>query len=477
MKEEKKINLFVNLDALIIVLILLSLILIRYETIIIVVGIASTIPVAISALISIKNRKVSIDLLASIALVVSLIQHEWISVAFINLMITSARMFGRYVEIKSHSAIQSLLKSKPTTATVEREGKVLDVPVEDLKIGDLVIVELGEKVPVDGTIERGEAMLDQSSLTGESIPVFKKQGDNVLSFTSIVSGNLTIRVEKVGEETTFEKIVKLIETSQNNKAKIQTLGDSFSKWYIIITLIAAIGVYLYTHNLTLVLSLLLVSCADDIAVAIPLALSTALAHAARHGAIVKGGNFIEEFSKIKTIIFDKTGTLTLGKLKVEKVFGFDNNTEEEVLSLAGSASLLSHHPVSHAIIEFAKSKNTYTPEPESSEEMMGRGIIAVNNNEKIISGKIDFFKELGISINKEEMYIINQEMEKGLNITLIGKNDKLIGFLALGDSIRPNLKEIIADIKKLGVKKTVMLTGDNQKIADKIAKEVGIDEH
>ncbi len=273
MKEEKKINLFVNLDALIIVLILLSLILIRYENILIIVGIASTIPVVISALISIKKRKVSIDLLASIALVVSLIQHEWISVAFINLMITSARMFGRYVEIRSHSAIQSLLKAKPTVATVEREGKISDVPIENLKIGDLVIVELGEKVPVDGTVERGEAMLDQSSLTGESIPVLKKQGDKVLSFTTVVSGNLTIRVEKVGEETTFEKIVKLIETSQNNKAKIQTLGDSFSKWYIIITLIAAIGIYLYTHNLTLVLSLLLVSCADDIAVAIPLALS------------------------------------------------------------------------------------------------------------------------------------------------------------------------------------------------------------
>jgi len=477
MEKEKKLNLFINLDALILVLILLSLALIRYEIVLIVVGILSTIPVVVNALIAIKNRKVSIDLLASIALVVSLIEHEWISVAFINLMITSARMFARYVDIKSHSALQGLLKAKPTVATIEVNGNIFDIPVEELKVGDLVIVELGERIPVDGIVEKGEAMIDQSSLTGESLPVLKKPGDKALSFTTVVSGNLTIRVEKVGQETTFEKIVKLIETSQNNKAKIQTLGDSFSKWYIIITLSFAVIIYFSTGNIALVLSLLLVSCADDIAVAIPLALATAITHGAKHGVIVKGGNFIEGFSKIKVMIFDKTGTLTMGKLRVEKVFAFDGNTEEEIISLAGTASLLSHHPVSHAIIEFAKSKNAYTPEPESSEEMMGKGIIAVRNNEKIVSGKIDFFKELGIEISKEEIYIIGQEMEKGLNITLIGKNNKAMGFIAMGDTIRPDLKNIIANIKKAGVEKTVMLTGDNEKIAEKIAKEIGIDEY
>jgi Cd2+/Zn2+-exporting ATPase len=349
--------------------------------------------------------------------------------------------------------------------------------MEDVKVGDLVVVELGEKVPVDGIAEKGEAMVDQSSLTGESIPVFKKQGDKILSFTTVVSGNITIRVEKVGQETTFEKILKLVEKSQSNKARIQTLGDSFSKWYIIVTIIAAAIIYFYTRNTTLVLSLLLVSCADDVAIAIPLALTTALVHTARHGVIVKGGNFIEGFSKIKVMIFDKTGTLTSGKLKVEKVFAFGRNSEEEVISLAGTASLLSHHPVSQTIAEFAKSKNAYTPEPADSQELMGKGIIATINNEKIISGKIDFFKELGIEINKEEMYIIDQEMEKGFNITLIGKNNQAMGFLALSDTIRPNLKNIIAEIKKMGIKKIVMLTGDNEKIAEKISKEAGIDEY
>ncbi|MFZ3054863.1 MAG: HAD-IC family P-type ATPase, partial [Minisyncoccales bacterium] len=267
--EEKKMKMFVNFDAFIIALILLSLLLLKYEIVIKVVGIIATVPVILSALWSIKNRKVSIDLLASIALIVSLIEGEWISVAFINLMITSARIFTRYVQIKSHSALQGLLKDKPTKATVERNGEVLDIPVEEVAVGDKVIVELGEKIPVDGMILKGEAMVDQSSLTGESIPVFKKEGDKVLSFSTVVSGNLTVLVEKTGKETAFEKIINLIESSQGKKAKIETVGDVFSKWYISITIVISLAIYFFSGNINLVLSLLLVSCADDIAVAIP----------------------------------------------------------------------------------------------------------------------------------------------------------------------------------------------------------------
>lgn len=474
--EEKKLRMFVNLDAFIIVLILSSLLLIKYEVVIKIVGIVATIPVVLSALYSIKNRKISIDLLAGIALIVSLIEKEWISVAFINLMITSARMFARYVEIKSHSALQGLLKAKPTKATVEREGKILDVLIGEVVVGDRVIVELGEKIPIDGIVEKGEAMVDQSSLTGESLPVFKKERDKVLSSTTIVSGNLTVLVEKIGKETSFEKIIRLIETSQGKKAEIETTGDIFSKWYITITIVVSLIIYFYSGNMNLVLSLLLVSCADDIAVAIPLALTTALTHSARHGVIVKGGNYIEEISRIKVMVFDKTGTLTLGKLSVQKVFAFDGNSEESILALAGTASLLSHHPVAQAICDYIQKKNKQIDEPEKMEEIMGRGIIAVNEEETIMTGKLQFFEEKGIAVSKEQLYIINEERDKGFNVTLVGKNNELAGFIVLADTVKPNLKNIIAEIKKLGIEKTVMLTGDNEKIAEKVANEVGIDE-
>ena len=474
--EEKKMRMFVNFDVLILVLILLSLLLLKYEIVIKIVGIIATVPVVLSALSSIKKRKVSIDLLAGIALIVSLIEREWISVAFINLMITSARMFARYVQIKSHSALEGLLKAKPTKATVEREGQILDIPIEDVIVGDTVIVELGEKIPVDGVVKKGEAMVDQSSLTGESIPVFKKEGDKVLSFTTVVSGNLTILVEKTGGETAFEKIIKLVESSQGRKSGIETTGDIFSKWYISVTVIVSLIIYFYSGNINLVLSLLLVSCADDIAVAIPLALSTALTHSAMHGAIVKGGTFIEQISKTKIMFFDKTGTLTFGKLVVKKIFAFDGNSEKDVLALAGTASLLSHHPIALAITDYAQKKNNPIKEPEQMEEIMGRGIVATDKGKEIITGRVSFFEEKGIEINKEQMYIVDEEIDKGYNVTLVGRNKELVGFLVLADETRPGLKNVINDLKKLGIEKTVMLTGDNEKIAGRVAKEVGIDE-
>jgi len=210
-------------------------------------------------------------------------------------------------------------------------------------------------------------------------------------------------------------------------------------------------------------------------VAIPLALNTALTHSAMHGAIVKGGTFIEQISKIKIMFFDKTGTLTQGKLAVEKIFAFDGNSEEDVLSLAGTASLLSHHPVAQAISEYAQKKNKVY-EPDKMEEIMGKGIMATRNGEEIMTGKLSLFKEKGIAVNKEQLYIINEEEDKGFNITLVGRNKELVGFLVLADTIKPGLKNIIAELKKLGIEKTVMLTGDNEKIAERVAKETGIDE-
>lgn len=481
MEEKPKLNndrlrILVNFDFLIIGLLLAALILQNHETLIKAVAVIATIPIVISGVNAVRNRRISIELLASIALIASLVEKEWVSAVFISLMITSARVFARYVDIQSHSAIQGLLKSKPKMATVERDGQVSDIPVEEVKVGDRVITEIGEKVPVDGIVEKGNAMIDQSSLTGESVPVLKKKGDKVLSFTSVVSGELTIIVEKIGKDTTFEKIISLIESSQRAKADIETTGDVFSKWYIIITLIASTGVYLFSQDMTLVLSMLLVSCADDIAVAIPLALTSSIVHSAKHGAIVKGGSFIEGLSGIKIMVFDKTGTLTKGKLSVVKVFPFKSD-EKEVLSVAVATSLLSHHPVAKGIVEYAKDNGIESEEPKNFKEILANGMTAEQKDKKMAVGKLSFFKELGVKMETEEEEIIKKEMNKGFNVTLVALNHVLIGFIIMGDVLKPNLAKIIREIKKLGVKKTVMLTGDNEQVAKKIADETGIDEY
>jgi Cd2+/Zn2+-exporting ATPase len=479
----EKLKILLSFDAIVWLILVATLIIINLKItpqtlaeLLIIIACGTTLPVFISALQGLKNKKISIDLLASIALAVSLIERQWESVIFINLMITSARIFSDYTKARSHKAIESLLKLKPQKAKIKTDGGFNEVPVEEVKKGDLILVELGERIPVDGFIEKGEAEVDQSSLTGESLLIFKKAGDVVFSSTIVSSGNLIVRAEKVGEETTFSKIIHLVEKSQKNKAHISTLGEKFSKWYIIFTLIGSFLLYAITQDSTLVLSVLLISCADDVAIAIPLAFLTSITHSAKHGAIIKGGEFVEALTKLKVVVLDKTGTITHGKLKVENVFAFGDKTPEEVLKLAGSISLRSKHPINQAITKYVKEKNISIVEPENFVEYSGKGTTATYKNKRIASGKVSFFEELKIKITPHQLEAIDEEKWKGFNITLIGLDKKLVGFITLSDEVRLQVKGTISELKKLGVEKVVMLTGDNEKIAKRVADMVGIEE-
>jgi heavy metal translocating P-type ATPase len=479
----KKLQFLLSLDVFIWIVLAATLIIVYFKIIpnlteifLIIIAFCATIPVFFSAIKSLKNKRISIDLLASIALTVSLIEKEWTSVIFINLMITSARIFSNYTQARSKRAIEHLLKLKPQKAKIKTDGGFNEVPVEEVKKGDLILVELGDRIPVDGIIEEGEAEVDQSSLTGESLLIFKKKGNEVFSSTIVSSGNLIIRAEKVGKETTFEKIIDLVENAQKNKAPISRLSDKFSTWYIIFTIIGSFLLYIISRNTILVLSLLLVSCADDVAVAVPMAFLSSITHSARHGAVIKGGEFIEALTKLKVVIVDKTGTLTRGKLKVENVFVFDDRKPEDVLELAGSISLMCKHPISQAITEHVKEKNIPIFEPDNFVEYSGRGVTAVYKNKRISCGKVSFFEELNIKITPEQLKAIDGEKEKIFNTTLIGLDNEIVGFITLSDEVRPKIKETISELKGLGVEKVVMLTGDNEKIARMVADAVGIDE-
>ncbi|MCX6764483.1 MAG: cation-translocating P-type ATPase [Candidatus Nealsonbacteria bacterium] len=445
------------------------------ESVLVTISIIATSTVFFSAIKSLKNRKISIDLLASVALFVSLFEKEWLAVIFINLMIVSARIFIDYVKIKSHSALQGLMKLKPKKARIIKDGKTTEIPLGDVRKGNSIVVKLGEMIPVDGIIEKGEATIDQSSLTGESLPVFKKEGDRILSFTTIIAGHLIIKTEKVGNETTFEKIVALVEQSQVNKAPIYTLIDKFAKWYIFFTFTGSLLVYLFSRDMNLVAGVLLVSCADDIAIATPLALMSAIIHSAKHGAIIKGGNYLEGLAKIKMIIFDKTGTLTQGKLKVEEIFCFNQKTKDEVLKLAAIPSSCSSHPIAKTIVNYAKEKNFSIDESENFEEYGGKGMSSVYKSKQIAIGKPSFLKDLGIKITLEQHSEVKKATLKKLNVTLVAYDRKLVGFIALVDELRPRAKDTMEELRKLGIEKTVMLTGDNEHIAQKVAEEIGID--
>lgn len=440
-----------------------------------VLSVVATLPVVWSALKALRNRQISVDLLASIALIASLLSREWASAVFINLMLTSARIFGSYTEGRARAAIQSLLKLRPQQVKVRKGDGIVSIPVEKVKVGDLVVIESGDRVPIDGLVEQGEASIDQSSLTGESIPILKVKGDTVYSSTLNVSGSLVVKAQKIGKDTTLEKIISLVESSQKEKASIRTSADKFAAWYIVITLIGSVVIYLSTRNLALLLSLLLVACADDIAVSIPMAFMAAIGYAARRGVIIKGSRYLEGLSKVKTIIVDKTGTVTKGKLRVQKVRVYAGYTKEELLKLASMAESISEHPIAKAIVHYAQAQKLQPEKIGEFREIPGKGIEATYKNQKLLVGNIGFFIESQIPISNLQKEEIKDLENQGYNVTLISYNN-LIGLVMCADALRPKIREAVDRLKKLGIRLIVMLTGDNEKVAQRIAKEISVTE-
>jgi P-type Cu+ transporter len=435
----------------------------------------ATAPVLYSAYQSLKNRKVTVDLLAGVSLVVSLLNQQWASAVFINLMLTSARIFNTYTQNRARNAIKSLLKLKPEKVKVKKGEAIIEESISKIKKGDLIIVELGERIPVDGIVVSGQAQIDQSSLTGESLLISKDVGDEVLSSTLNMYGSLVIRAEKVGQDTIFEKIVKLVEQSQKDKVGIQTTAEKFTAWYISITLIGAILIYAFTHNLNIVLSVLLVTCADDIAVAIPMALSAGIAGAAKKGIIIKGGSFLEGLMQVKTVIVDKTGTLTKGKLKVGKIHAFGGKSEQEVAALAASADFFSEHPVAHAVIKYVEERKISFERTEEFEEYPGMGSCAIFDGKKILCGKLSFLLKEGVNIPDDQQNKIRHITEEGLNSMLsVAYGGQLVGLILLEDEIRPEAKNTIDKLRLLGVENIIMLTGDNEVVAKKVSEAIGL---
>ncbi len=441
------------------------------------VAVIGLLPVLFSAIRALINRKLTIDLLASIALIFALLNEEFHSAVFISLMLASARFFAYFTEKRTKNAIRGLLKLRPTKVLIKTDSQgILEKPVEEIKINDLVVVEAGERIAVDGIVAEGSASVDQSSLTGESEPVAKTVGDEVFSSTLNVSGSLLVKTTKVGEDTTFAKILRLMEESQKGKAPITSVTEKFVNFYILITLFGSIALYIFTHNLSLILSVLLVTCADDLAIAIPLAFMATIGTAAKKGIIIKGASFIEGLPKVKLMIFDKTGTLTEGKPKVRQIFVFKNYPEEKFLSILGGLNAESNHPTAKAIYNFIKQKNIKISEIKQIHEEAGYGIGGFVDGKRFLAGNTKFLENHGVVFSEEEQSLIQKEKSRGRMLVALGMDDFLLGFLSLSDSIRVHALQVIKELKKLGIERMVILTGDNEMVTGEVAKELGISE-
>lgn len=437
-------------------------------------GIA-TVPVFVSAVAALREKRITVDLLASVALIVSIINREWAPAAFIGLMLASARIFDSYTENRARNAIRSLLKLRPERVRVRRGDTVVEEPVSGLQKGDHIVIGVGERIPVDGTVAEGEGQIDQSSLTGESMPIDKGVGDPVLSSTLAVSGSFVVVADRVGKDTAFEKIVRLVEESQDRKAGIQTSADRFAAWYIGLSFLGTVLLYAFTRDLDLVLSVLLVTCADDIAVALPMAFLVAIGNAAKRGIIVKGGSFLEGLTKVRTVVMDKTGTITRGRLRVAGVTVFDGRTEPELVMLAASVSSFSTHPVSRAVMRYAEGLKILPAPVTDSGEHSGKGTHGMLGDKRIVCGKIPFLEEEGVAISDAERERIADIASDGAGSVLpVAYGGHLVGAILLEDEIRPEAAAAVARLRELGVQDIVMLTGDNEKVARRVAHAVGI---
>jgi len=441
----------------------------------IVCAILGTLPVFFKALRSIAQHEwASMDMLASLALALAMFDGEWTSAVFVALMLVSARILEELTHAQTEKSIKGLLKLRPQHANVERSGTISEIAVSDLAVGDIIVVELGERIAVDGVVLTGTITVDESSLTGESLPLEKTPSSEVYSATVVTSGSARIEVRKIGKDTTLEKIIALVETARSEKPNTQTLGERFGKIYLVSIFIGSALLYVLSSNLTLVLAVVLVVCADDVAIAIPLAYLRGIGASAKRGVIIKGARHLESLGNAKVFIFDKTGTLTKGKLAVTDIMPLCNISPENILHDATIAAERSHHPIAKAITAHAGPTHTRNVADETIEEHAGKGVVVHTEAGRFALGNDDLITMLGIALPTNIERVVSSLEHKGRTVIFVAKNDVLEGVIAVADEVKINAKDTISRLRELGATSIIMLTGDTNTVAQTIAEQVGI---
>lgn len=436
--------------------------------------VAGLLPVAASAVRGIRMHHVTVDLLASVALLISLLAQEWASAAFITLMIAIARLFHGFTEARARRVIERLLAFRPRTALVQQGSALVELPIDRIIPDMLVLVRSGDRVPVDGIAVTGQASVNESTLSGESEPVTKQPGDRVFSSTVAVSGSLTVRVDRAGEDTTLERIIRLVAEGSRAKSHIERVSDRFAAWYIGGAFATAIVLYAVTRDLRLVLAVLLVVCADDIAVANPLVFSVTVAKAAMRGIIINGGETVERLVRVRNIVTDKTGTLTKGVPVAEHILYFSNADSARILAAFGSAAVSSSHPSAQAVVRYLDEHHVRHDMPGESHELPGEGVIVTQGSGRIYMGKLRFLEEQGVPIADAVLKRYAEVIRLGKSVVLCADEREVLAMAVISDEIRPDAREAVALARREGIEHWIMLTGDHERAAWHAAREVGI---
>jgi len=400
-------------------------------------------------------------------------------------MIITFIMLGKWLEAvtkgKSSEAIKKLIGLQPKTAMVVRNGKEIEIPISQLVIGDIVIVKPGQKIPVDGIIVKGSSSVDESMITGESIPVEKKKGDTVIGATINKNGSFKFKATKIGKDTVLSQIIKLVEEAQGSKAPIQKLADKVSGIFVPTVILIAITAFVlwffvfsqtFVFSLTVFVAVLIIACPCALGLATPTAIMVGTGKAAENGILIKNSEALENAHKITTIVFDKTGTLTKGEPVVTNVLPLNRFNNKEILKYAAIAEKKSEHPLADAIVNKAKEEKIKISDSDSFEAIPGKGIIAGYNRKEILFGNRNLMKKYNIKIHIHEEKISNLENE-GKTVMILALDNEIIGLIAVADTLKEYSKEAVKKLYKMG-KEIIMITGDNERTAKGIAKQLGI---
>ncbi|MEM3506850.1 MAG: heavy metal translocating P-type ATPase [Candidatus Bathyarchaeia archaeon] len=394
-------------------------------------------------------------------------------------------LLGKFIEEtirrKSAIAIRKLLELKPTVARVLKDGQEIEVPVEEVQVGDILIVKPGEKIPTDGVVIDGYSSVDEKIITGESVPVEKTVGNEVIGATINKTGLLKIRATKVGEETALMQIVRLVEGAQASSTPVQKFADRIVSYFVpIVFTIAGVAFifWFFTRGFTfaflVLLAVLLIACPCALGIATPTAILAGVGKGAEYGILLRGGEYVEKARKLTTIVFDKTGTLTKGEPLVTDIIAFKGYKENEVLLFSAIAEKGSEHPLAEAILKKASEVNLNVPDAEAFEAIPGHGVKAVYRGKTILFGNIRLMQINKIGVGKEvKTHLIALE-EKGKTVMILAIGSKICGIVAAMDMLKDNARETITRLKNMGLE-ILMLTGDNKRVAKVIAQQLGID--
>lgn len=377
---------------------------------------------------------------------------------------------------RAKKGLKNLISLAPAKGRRLTGGKSEMIPAEKIRQGDILRILPGETVPADGTIISGETSVDQSIMTGESLPVDKGMGEEVFCGTINLFGSIDILATKVGKNSSLQKLIRMVQDAENKQAPMQRIADKAASWLVPVALLIAVLAYVSTGNIVTAVTVLVVFCPCALVLATPTAIMAAIGQATKHGVIIKSGEALEKMGKTDIIAFDKTGTLTCGRLDVSDVISFDGAfSETELLSLAASAEAKSEHPLGKAIVAYAKAKEVPLTETASFRMTTGKGIFAEADNRRLLCGNEKFLTENGISIDNRIQSALARLRAQGKASVLVAESKKCIGVIALSDVLRPEAKDMVSRLSDMHTR-TVLLTGDHQKTAEYFARQVSISE-